>query len=449
MACLQFLKDIEATTQQSWRDSDVFAAEPTPLAKKFFATFAMPYSNGVLHQGHGFSLSKADFAAGFKRLQGYNVMFPQAFHASGTPIVSAAKRIQDGDVEQQKLLIDMGVDEADVTLYADPYHWIKTFVPLSKQAMTNMGCGIDWRRSFDTTDAQFQSFVQWQFCKLEQKGLLKKGEKLIIYSIMDGQPCSDHDRRTGEGVKPIQTSLLQTISKDTLYLKYADNRWIDDEVVVVTIQKQRVVTFRSLAVSLQMQQITQTPPQTSNDVMPMDDWTVSSIEYWEPASQVVSRSGDECIVARVPQWFIDYENESWSKHTLDASKSLVTYNSVVKKDLEDSVTRMQQWGCSRTRGIGTALPADTHYVIDSLSDSTIYMAYYTVCHKLKNLQSLKTATWDSIFCDGAFDPDGPLSQQDIEELRAEFRHWYPLDLRASGKDLIPNHLALCIFIIIT
>ena len=39
---------------------------------------------------------------------------------------------------------------------------------------------------------------------------------------------------------------------------------------------------------------------------------------------------------------------------------------------------LQQWACSRSFGLGTRLPWDEQYLIESLSDSTIYMAYYTV-----------------------------------------------------------------------
>lgn len=44
---------------------------------------------------------------------------------------------------------------------------------------------------------------------------------------------------------------------------------------------------------------------------------------------------------------------------------------------------LQQWACSRSFGLGTRLPWDEQYLIESLSDSTIYMAYYTVAHYLQ------------------------------------------------------------------
>ena len=50
---------------------------------KFFVTFPYPYMNGRLHLGHAFSLTKAEFTARFKRLQGKNVLWPFAFHCTG------------------------------------------------------------------------------------------------------------------------------------------------------------------------------------------------------------------------------------------------------------------------------------------------------------------------------------------------------------------------------
>lgn len=55
----------------------------------------------------------------------------------------------------------------------------------------------------------------------------------------------------------------------------------------------------------------------------------------------------------------------------------------MNKCYEDALDWLGEWGCSRSFGLGTALPWDKQYVIESLSDSTIYMAYYTVAHLLQ------------------------------------------------------------------
>lgn len=54
--------------------------------------------------------------------------------------------------------------------------------------------------------------------------------------------------------------------------------------------------------------------------------------------------------------------------------------------------------------------------------------------------------WDHILSDGAFPESSPISQDQSESLLKEFKYWYPMDLRSSGKDLINNHLTMCIYV---
>lgn len=42
--------------------------------------------NGTLHLGHAFSMTKCDFNAWYKRIAGFNVLFPFGFHCTGTSI---------------------------------------------------------------------------------------------------------------------------------------------------------------------------------------------------------------------------------------------------------------------------------------------------------------------------------------------------------------------------
>ena len=74
-----------------------------------------------------------------------------------------------------------------------------------------MGCGVDWRRSFITTDANpyYDSFVQWQFRTLYKQGRIVKDKRYTIFSSFDGQPCADHDRSVGEGVLPQEYTLIK------------------------------------------------------------------------------------------------------------------------------------------------------------------------------------------------------------------------------------------------
>lgn len=52
-------------------------------------------------------------------------------------------------------------------------------------------------------------------------------------------------------------------------------------------------------------------------------------------------------------------------------------------DLIYTINWLKEWGCSRSFGLGTQLPFDKQYLIESLSDSTIYFAFYTIAHMLQ------------------------------------------------------------------
>lgn len=58
----------------------------------------------------------------------------------------------------------------------------------------------------------------------------------------------------------------------------------------------------------------------------------------------------------------------------------------IRKSFCDAVGWLGEWACSRSFGLGTHVPWDEKFLIESLSDSTIYMAYYLVAHFLQGGQ---------------------------------------------------------------
>jgi leucyl-tRNA synthetase len=186
--------------------------------------------------------------------------------------------------------------------------------------------------------------------------------------------------------------------------------------------------------------------------------------YFEPESKVVSRTGEECVVAATDQWYLAYGDESWSeavkKHVLDID-TFDAYDPIALNKYEYTIGWLKEWACTRQFGLGTYLPWDTQWVIESLSDSTIYMAYYTIAHILQgedNLngdaakspgkvdpRALTNEAFDYIYRQGPLPADCSIPVETLDKMRAEFRYWYPMDLRVSAKDLIPNHLTMALF----
>uniref|UniRef100_A0A5S6QSV5 leucine--tRNA ligase n=1 Tax=Trichuris muris TaxID=70415 RepID=A0A5S6QSV5_TRIMR len=183
--------------------------------------------------------------------------------------------------------------------------------------------------------------------------------------------------------------------------------------------------------------------------------------YHEPEKQVISRSGDECVVALCDQWYLNYGDEAWKVETRKALDRLNTYSDSVKHNLSATVDWLHEHACCRSFGLGTRLPWDPQYLIESLSDSTIYMAYYTIAHLLQGggvdgnalgplqirPEEMHPRVWDYVFygnVDYAELGTG-VEKWKLDKLRREFEYWYPVDLRVSGKDLIQNHLAYYMF----
>ena len=84
----------EHRAQMIWRRENVFKVNPIPGTPKYFETFPYPYMNGKLHLGHAFSLSKCEFNARYKKINGFNVLFPFGFHCTGMPICAAAEKLK-------------------------------------------------------------------------------------------------------------------------------------------------------------------------------------------------------------------------------------------------------------------------------------------------------------------------------------------------------------------
>ncbi|KAK6739724.1 hypothetical protein RB195_008304 [Necator americanus] len=183
-------------------------------------------------------------------------------------------------------------------------------------------------------------------------------------------------------------------------------------------------------------------------------------KYVEPEKKIISRSGDECVVALCDQWYLNYGDPDWKAETKKALAQLNTYSDEVRRNFEATIDWLHEHACSRSYGLGTKLPWDPQYLIESLSDSTIYNAYYTVAHLLQQgslegrivgpagikAEQMTEQVWDYIFFGAKYDPGKmPVQEETLKSLRKEFLYWYPIDMRVSGKDLVQNHLTYLLF----
>lgn len=591
--------------QRKWKSNNIFEADANEKPK-FFLTTPYPYVNGLLHIGHTYTYMRVDAFARYKRMKGYNVLFPFAFHATGSPIDTAAKRVAEGEEQQINTLKLMGFTEKELPAFKEPVHWVKTFSQAAKKDLESYGMSIDWRRQFITTDLnpRYDKFIKWQFNTLKKKGLVVKGKHPVVWCPKENAPVGDHARSEGEGETPQEFLLFKhqlddkryvitaTLRPDTvlgvtnLYIdpnaEYkeitTDNEtWIlsdaaiqglreqghevtvkgtvkgtdligktvteyderavpilpatfldpntgtgivhsvpsesaDDLIALRDLQKnEEAFTKYGLNVeemrSIQPIPVLKTPDIGDNPAAHMLEkynvkhqnekdklakirkelYTKShhtatfndkyrdafsenlegrkveegkdivkkdlvnagfAVPYYQLTGNVVCRCLTECVVKIVDnQWFLKYSDEDWKQKTHACLQSLKLYPEKVRTQFENVIDWLNDWACTREFGLGTALPWDKQWKIESLSDSTIYNAFYTIAHLLKKvpLGKINDKLFDYIFLGKGMpdelDVDTPL----LRQMREEFTYWYPVDFRNSGKDLVQNHFTFYLF----
>ncbi len=218
-------KQIEEKWQAKWEKAGIFEADPDPRKEKFLVTFPYPYMNGPLHVGHAFTATRVDVYARFKRMQGYNVLWPWAWHWTGQPLLGASERVSKGDKDFIRVLREIdGVPEKELKKFVDPLYMAQYYTNEGRLAAKRIGFSIDWRREFNTIMPTYQKFIEWQYARLKQKGYVTRGTHPVVWCPKDESPTGDHDRQVGEGVTPEEYILIKYKLDETTFLPAATFR---------------------------------------------------------------------------------------------------------------------------------------------------------------------------------------------------------------------------------
>ena len=604
-------KSIEDKWMERWEKQRVFESDPDPMREKKFVTFPFPYMNGPLHIGHAFTSVRVDVYARYKRMQGFDVLFPWAWHWTGQPIVAAAERLANGDKAMVKEFVEIdGISQRDLHKFYDPKYMAQYYTDSGRVALKRLGLSIDWRREFHTTDLDptFNKFVIWQYNKLREKGYVTQGTHPVVWCPRDQSPTGDHDRVQGEGVTWEEYTLVlfrldgedfflpaATFRPETIY--GVTNLWLNPEAEYsqITVDgKYQWIVSKEAAAKLkdQLRKITTvktfkgkeligryvTNPLRSGDSLPIlpaefvDPKNGTGVVYGVPAhapmdyialrdiqsdlekqrffslnaaevkaiepislvtvpgmsrfpaqqvieemkikdqndpkvaaataevykkefhqgvlnentgkykgkkiteakpliieelkqsdlassmydlpDKVVCRCLTECIVKVLEdQWFLKYSDPEWKKLAHQCVDAAEIYPESARQWFHDVVDWIKDWPCARKVGLGTPLSWSPGWIVETLSDSTIYMAFYTIRPAIVRLGLTANSLTEDFFNfvllgEGAVESLSKnigIKAQELELMRSEFLYWYPVNLRNSAKELIPNHLLFFVF----
>lgn len=151
-------QEIEPKWQQRWEADGLHRSLVDPERPKFYALTMLPYPSGDIHIGHWYAMAPSDVRARFKRMQGYNVLFPMGFDAFGLPAENAA--------------IQRGIH---------PKEWTLNNIERERQQLRTMGAMIDWEREAISCLPGYYRWSEWFFRKFYDMGLAYRKQAPVDY----------------------------------------------------------------------------------------------------------------------------------------------------------------------------------------------------------------------------------------------------------------------------
>ncbi len=140
---------IEKKWQDAWKKAEVFQAHEASKKPKYYTLEMFPYpSASYLHMGHVKNYSIGDLIARYKRMRGFNVLYPMGFDAFGLPAENAAIKEK-----------------------THPRQYTEHAIAKIRALMQGLGLSYDWNREIATCNPDYYRWNQWIFLKMLDKGI--------------------------------------------------------------------------------------------------------------------------------------------------------------------------------------------------------------------------------------------------------------------------------------
>ena len=193
-------EELEPRWQAKWERDGLYRAEIDERRPKHYALTMLPYTSGDLHFGHWYPMAPSDARARFKRMSGYNVLFPIGFDAFGLPGENAA--------------IQRGIH---------PKKWTDANIKNMRRQLRRMGTMFDWSREAISADPEYYRWTQWFFIQLYKHGLAYRKFSAVDWCPKDNTTLA-REQVVGEnrvcercGTPVIKKDLEQWFFKATNY----------------------------------------------------------------------------------------------------------------------------------------------------------------------------------------------------------------------------------------
>ncbi len=174
--------EIEQKWQQKWEEMAIYHYDWNDKVRvPFSIDTPPPYPSGELHMGNVLNWTYFDMVARYKRMQGFNVLFPQGWDCHGLGIeiqVEKARNIRKRDVPPDQFR-------------AWCIELVEKYIAMMKEGILKMGASIDWTTEYKTMDPDYWRRTQLSFVLLHRKGYMYRGTHPVNWCPRDETAIAD------------------------------------------------------------------------------------------------------------------------------------------------------------------------------------------------------------------------------------------------------------------
>jgi valyl-tRNA synthetase len=156
---------VERKWRESWDDS-LYYFDASSDKPSYVIDTPPPYPTGDFHIGNALNWCYIDFLARYKRMRGYNVMFPQGWDCHGLPT--------EVKVEERHGISKRQIDKQEFRELCKQL--MRENIAQMKGMMQRLGMSIDWSKEFVTMDNRYKRYTQLSFLKMYHDGMIYQAE---------------------------------------------------------------------------------------------------------------------------------------------------------------------------------------------------------------------------------------------------------------------------------
>ena len=165
-------QNVEDRTYKFWCDHKYFHAEVNPNKKPYTIVIPPPNITGQLHMGHALDETLQDILIRWRRMEGYETLWlPGTDHASIATEAKIVEAMRKEGITKEEIGREKFLERA--------WEWKAQYGGRIVEQLKKLGSSCDWDRERFTLDEGCSKAVREVFCKLYDKGLIYRGERII------------------------------------------------------------------------------------------------------------------------------------------------------------------------------------------------------------------------------------------------------------------------------